>query len=821
MSFNKSDARILLTEDFSPEGVGLIFLIDLYSSGSIATEIVQPVLMVLIRFLNHEPLYDADGQLIVVPTAIDMCNEISKAITEELQTTAKAEEITTYINSVLQSFLNAMWNITSVDTLDNSVTKSIVLLLEVDRVINNNNGNTELTGIKFLPRSTIGHFIQRMITTLKLLHFDEYFLLFEAFVSYRETTRSLYLSLGGSVLQESNNDQENKAIIGKNETEDMDLFSTLRTKINTQLDYGMSIPSNLSEEDNEKLLSIPKYDLQVLLNKQISILESYGQKTPKMLRDIMQLLTSNNSSVHLIQNASFNNLQSYYYIRYLEFLHESNYQGSFQALHQYFDYMVSNNSKYFYHFALISRATLHQYYGEDEKALDAIEEAISVARENRDNSTLTYILSWLFNFMRNKPELWYQQKFYHNNNELHLLDFLVKKSKSVSLLLYSMSYHFEVLHIMNTGGVMSKYLQSLFKANYISINDNVPSFIKSMEMSSTVWNRIGEPHLSETYCDIASEFAKQIGENGYEVAIEIRKAYLVFSQGDVDKGVNMLEKLKDKTDKDLSLTRSLQIRRLIMLTKIDINKGRFKAADELMKTLVDDEIHDIELKTELVYLQAQVQMYVGNNSRALNITSSYLNYIESQPSQTRTNIYLVMRLSLLKCHIFSNSNHQTRAISTLVQQLQQAKKVGFISIIIEAILLLASILNSMGTYIDSYSIIKRKMVTILLTGDTELISLAYYELSRSCFNIMVKSECSVIGMSETELFNILLKYLNLGISGFKKTYNLLMLKKCFELEGQMADYRQSDDLRNHSLESLEKLNKKALREIDYQYLTNK
>ena len=44
--------------------------------------------------------------------------------------------------------------------------------------------------------------------------------------------------------------------------------------------------------------------------------------------------------------------------------------------------------------------------------MDAIEEAISVARENKDNSTLTYILSWLFNFMKNKPELWKIDKYF-------------------------------------------------------------------------------------------------------------------------------------------------------------------------------------------------------------------------------------------------------------------------------------------------------------------------------------------------------------------------------------------------------------------------
>lgn len=71
---------------------------------------------------------------------------------------------------------------------------------------------------------------------------------------------------------------------------------------------------------------------------------------------------------------------------------------------------------------------MHQYFGEDQKAIDSIEEAVSVARENKDNATLTYILSWFYNFMHHKPHLWAQQSLFSKNSGNHLLDFIIKKA---------------------------------------------------------------------------------------------------------------------------------------------------------------------------------------------------------------------------------------------------------------------------------------------------------------------------------------------------------------------------------------------------------
>ena len=76
-------------------------------------------------------------------------------------------------------------------------------------------------------------------------------------------------------------------------------------------------------------------------------METYGTPTPQYLKDIMMMMISPNSNVGRIQNIQFNNLPSYYYLRYLECLQILNYNEAFASLHQYFDYMVSNNSKYF------------------------------------------------------------------------------------------------------------------------------------------------------------------------------------------------------------------------------------------------------------------------------------------------------------------------------------------------------------------------------------------------------------------------------------------------------------------------------------------
>ncbi|CUM52725.1 uncharacterized protein AC631_00589 [Debaryomyces fabryi] len=843
MPLHTSRIKLLLTEDLSPHKISLLILVVLYCTDFIRENRLQAVLTTIVRFLENDLVYNEKKELVVLPELRDLCFILKQSIISDsnsgsVESKLAAEEDA---NDIQKKLLQALWNINSVESLDSHIKRAYCILLG-SAVVTVDEPTPDQDIKKLIsPRSLLGSFIQKIVTTFRLLHFDEELLLYEAFVDYREPSRALYVSNGGNIQHYNNRpidlfDSKRKLLEkpafafenakikeanGNNENDEI-LFNTLKTQLNESLGVSLPTPSQSSQSVNLKLLPVPKHDIQVLLDKQISLLEVYGTETPKLLRDVMSLMTSPNSNTCLIQNTTFNNLPSYYYVNYLECLHDLDYEGAFQSLHQYFDYMVSNNSKYFYHFALISRASLHQFFGEDEKALDAIQEAISVARENKDNSTLTYILSWLFNFMKNKPELWNTQTFYHNNNEQHLLDFLVNKTQSVSLLLYAMSYHFETLHVMNNGGPLNKYLESLLKATYISINDELPTFIKSVEMIATVWSRIGNPHLCSVYTDIGLECTKDTGNLSDELSIEIRKSYLEYYSGDTEIAYSKLEALKHKTVRDQSLYKMLQLRTLIMLVKIALKKGRFKFAQKIMETLSNNEIQEIELKAEMVYLHAEVETALGNFSKALNYISSNLSRIESQHSKTQTNLHTIIRLNLLKCYIFNKSGAHSRAISLIIQQIQHAKQTGFKTLVVEGLIILISILNNMECYEDSYQILSAIMPEILMVENKEYTSTAYFEFAKTCFRLSFQDQLTALklNVNEKQLLNRFLKFLNTSISGFRQSLNLEMLKECFKLEKDMADMKQLDELQEHSAKSLEKLRKRALEEADYGFVLN-
>lgn len=749
--------KLLLTEDLSPHKITLLILINIYCNNKIPRTSLKSVLTLLINLISNGSLFEGE-ELVVIPTVEDLFKRFSDNGME---------------SACL--ILDDLWNINSVEDLDSKLGNIYGLIVGSDVVFSDDNVR------KISSRSLLGGFIYKVVTAFRLLKFEEVYLLYEAFVDYREPTREMYISNGGTI-KVNNTDQESK---------DDNLFKQL----NQQL-LGSTTNGNI------KYLPVPKHDLQVLLDKQIHLLESYGTPTPPILKYIMTIMTSPDSNICLIQNINFNNLPSYYYIKYLEALCESNYNNAFEALHQYFDYMVSNNSKYFYHFALISRASLHQFFGEDGKAIDAIEEAISVARENKDNATLTYILSWLFNFIKNKPELWQRQSFYNNNNESQLLNFLIKKSQLVSLLLYSLSFNFEALQMMNNGGSMNTYLESLLKATYISINDQKSSFIRSTEMAATVWSRVGNPILSDIYNDISIESTDKRTE---KLSIQIRSNYLKFLKGETESSYQNLENMKKQVTSDNSLFNSIQVRSLIILTRLNLNKGRLKICKEIINILMENDIKELELKNELILLEIEIELSLENYSKALGQVFDNLNNLNN------SSVFLITKLNLLKCRIYNASGNYSKGLTLIMQQIQRGKSMGFITVVVEGLLILMNALNSLNTPEDCYSILQEIMPTILSLDNKEYICQSYYELTRCCFAIYKRTNDSV-------MFSRVLRYLNLSILGYKKCVNLVMLTKCFQLEEEIAREKKDESLLQHATSSIKKMAIRSREESEYGYI---
>lgn len=767
MILGENDVRLLLSEDLSPHKVGLLMLIAIGASNRMSDDILLPILTILVRYLENDILnYNSEEEIVVIPTAIDLVNSLDDAIAA---TKGGVENFTEEEQELKRLFLNKLWEIDSLEKLDVAITKVYKLLEPTTSVY-----FTE--GVKKISkRSLLGEFINKMYTAFKVLKFDEVILLYDAFVSYRVPSSSLV-------------DIDPQP---KESSHDEALFASL----NKQIDDNFGI------EKARNIIPVPKHDLETLLNNQIRLLESYGTPTPPMLKKIMRLMTNPDSNILLIKNSNFNKLPQYYYICYLENLAELNYNGAFKSLHQYFDYVVSSNSKHFYHFALISLASLHEFFGENEKAIDSIEEAISVARENKDDGALTYILSWIFNFMQNKPELWSRQSFYNNNNENQLLDIMIKKSRLVSLLLYTMSYNFEVLQIIDNGGPISVYLESLLKSTYIAVNDNENSFIKAAEMNATIWCRIGNPYLSQIYQTIALASTEKKTDS---ISIKIRNCFLSFYQGETEIAYKSLQKLKGQVlNTDSSLYNSIQRRSIIMSIKLCLIKGRIKMAKEQVSILLCNDIKEIEVKHELMLLNIDIEIALENYSRALAMVNELL--------ATNPTSYISIKLNLLKCKIYNISGNHAKGFTILLRQLDQGKILGFASIITEGFIILISILNNLGHHDDCFELLQEVMPIIISNGNQELISQAYYELSQNYF-------AKYKELLDGKLISKILKYLNLSIIGFKKSINLVELIKCFELEKQVASLRGEDDLMAHAQNSIEKLRIRSKEETVYGYI---
>ncbi|CAI5759253.1 unnamed protein product [Candida verbasci] len=695
-----NDIKLLLTEDLSAYKISLLILIHFY----ILNKLKSRTLVALVKLIeNKSILQNENGNLIINPTLLDLCKFIN------------------YDDQIEKQLLQFIWSFNSIEDLD-KFTRELVkyVIVPTDSTI-------KPSKIKLLSsRSLFGSFILKICTCFACLKFDESNLLFKSFKQFRESSRELYINYGGIIIE-------------KEEDPDLQLFKKLNSKID---DLNLSYDT--------ELMSLPKTDISVLLDKQIEIMESFGTPTPEIIKNAMMLMLNSevNPNINKIQNISFNNLPSYYYLKYLESLSQSNYNESFNYLHQYFDYMVSSNSKYFYHFALISKASLHQYFNEDNKALDTIEEAISIARENKDNSTLTYILSWLFDFIKNKPNLWKLQNFY-NSNDSNLLDFLIIKSKDISSVLYSMAYYFKTLQMISNNELMENFITNSINSLFISIGDSKPTFVKSCELTSSVYNKTGESYLSEIYNELSMDFTDRLID---KISLKVRFLYSRFLQGGNDEEIYQEFQVIKEQYMDHSLYNSVQTRSSIILIRINLKKGKFRVAKELIDILLDNDNKIIELRNELILLQIEIEICLENYSYAMKLISQ----IES------TNNYLHIKLDLLKCKILNKCGKHYRCLSLLLQNIQLCDKVGFLPLYIEGMLIYLNILNELDYKEEVQKICQTLIPKILSVDNLEFISIAYFEYSKS-----IESQEK-------------LQYLSISINNCIKNNDLIFLRKCYK-----------------------------------------
>lgn len=718
---------LLLCEDLSPHRIAILILIDSVVSQS--PKVKLPLLPLIQLLENDKSLLAPESTVQMTPTVNDLLNIIDS---DELKNV----------------FSSQLWLIMTPEDLDAQI-RSAFNLIVTDQVYTSN-GKIQINKV-----SIMGKYISMIFQAFKVLKFDEMAVLFDAFVQYRAPLPPPSLVI---------------AKLSQNDP----LFNTLTAHL-IDLGIGSSKP--------EEVISVPKHDFETLISNQIYLLEKYGTPTPSKLKVVMELMS--NPEVGLIGNSNFLNLPQYHYLRFLEALLVRDYHLAQNSLHQYFDYMVANNSKHYYHYALILKALFHEDFGEDEQALDTIEEAILIARENKDNHALTYILLWLYNFMKNKPQLWLRQRFYNATNDQQLLEVLLKKLKN-EVPLHTVAYTYEAAQNMSKGN-LHDYMELILKGNFVGLyaTSSQPFFILT-NMATSVWRQVGYLAVAAVYSDLSQ---RAISCTKDAVTFHCQQYYLNYISGEDESALSDMATLLERF-KDHPSFNHIQVRRLLLEMDAYIRRGRYRVARQIYRQLESSPIHDHEMEVEILIMEISLLIAEGNFSKAVVKITNKLNTSVSLSS------YHKLKLQILKCLVFSKTENHIKGVTLLLHQITAAKRFGFLGLMVEALLILAKNLTAVGYYRDSYGVLCQVMPLALSLNLHHLQSQGYLELAKVCCKMYQQLACKL---------GRVLKFLNLAIVGFKKEVALVPLTECFKLEQEVAEIYGDEELLQHANIGLQKL----------------
>ncbi|KAH3678384.1 hypothetical protein WICMUC_001401 [Wickerhamomyces mucosus] len=769
---SKDNLKVVLTPSLAPYKVVLLALIAAYCAGILPSKTNRPLLTVIVKYIEGPSVLDKNIQTGSLPSLFEILRSLRESCLK-----AYPEEGSNYANDIEIRALHALWTLQSLDSLYSFITRAKSLLVKNYREGKSFIDNIPSSSVpKYLltESSFLGSFVLNCVSSFESLEFDKIDLLWKSFVKFRASSKSIYedrLQLRGSLPS--------------------DLFGAAKDGDDPHLLVSLfdKLPSLSIEAKNEVLL-ISQEDLVNLLEYQVKILENYGAVTTPEFRAILNNMPQSETG----------KIPTVHYIHYLECLREADYEGAFNYLHRYFDYMMSYRRTAFYHYALLSLATLYATFNCDGEAIRAMEESISVARENKDVECLNFLLTWLFNYLKDRPNLTHE--FYVSNDQL--LQFLKSRTSNESFKsLHTTAYQSDAVQNMLSGGSVVSTLESLTKSLYISVNcgNDFSSFVSHCSLASSFWYRAGQFDLAEIYNEIALDSSRSASE---QVLIQTRKAYLEFTQGSIEESFSRLEKQQKQISSDLRLSKDFSNHQLLLLTEQSIRASNYYAAQSYLEKLEAQDYPNIDMQGQHKYLLAQWNLETGNYSAAHEI---FLETI-STFAKRETNKFWFIKFNLLNCDLFLQSDLSVRMLSTSIQCLNLSTSSGYFILALESILRITRALINVGSYEDAKAVIDAYSPLFEQSADLELKSKANEYKAAASIHLYKQRQNKLSKEDKFTVISKIIKSLEIAIDGFKKISSFKEIENCLVLQENLATLINHTELLQHASKALENIKEK-------------
>ncbi|QLL30975.1 hypothetical protein HG536_0A07900 [Torulaspora globosa] len=278
-----------------------------------------------------------------------------------------------------------------------------------------------------------------------------------------------------------------------------------------------------SKVQDRDVVMIGYSHLQSLLNWAIIDMSENKSELEPSINNILSMLSLN----------EITHFPAIHVIRYLEAIKNNFYQTALDALHNYFDYMLTRSDNKCFHVSLLCLGTFHSQSHNCAAAVKAFEEATKVARENKDSETLNLIMIWVVDFIEKNPE--YSGHFQVTVDQI--VRYLKTCNDDESCLVFEHAYKFESLLLMMDNSSSVKILEAAFKylvivLQRIEVGSNLDSAFKHW---AGVWEHLGYNRIGEVYRAF-------IRPESSSINTEIRDAFKALDNNDLDDVLRTLSK---------------------------------------------------------------------------------------------------------------------------------------------------------------------------------------------------------------------------------------------------------------------------------------
>lgn len=803
LKMEKASKKFVLTPVITTSKIPILALISGYCYKKIPQRCIPPILSILVEMIENEPDKNStsDVEYDIVQQFFPSLTEIMKLMDSSIRsffnTSSREkdrEKVERDITSIHYYLLQEMWQMKSYDDFFTFLLSSASLLIDPSpQLLGSTRSltNTNKPKKSLYCSSFLGGFVSVIALGVTTLTFEEGIQIWKGFLEYRKETETLWNSLNGV----------NNAIDFNNSTDDPSSF------------FEREILPNASVvKDKSKSLVYSHMDLASLFQSQVSTLQRKSSALPKSLTELLGSLSQSDRSL----------IPSSYHVEHLNSWRQADYDKSFDSLHRYFDYMMSNRKQYFYHYALLALATLHSSFGANKEALRAIDEAILVARENKDLDCLNYLLTWLLNFIISKPQHFVKLKDHPSRSEI--MDFLRLKTKETkNLSLQSISFQFEVVVSLLEGSSLSIVMENLAKTCYLILNfedtDELKGiFITACQVADTIWKRIGYPSIGNLYLETAIDFAKEKNNEFDLILLYIRKANDLYFLGEIDESFKLLSSVKDSALKDLSMSKKWKMAHDIILFYHYIKKCKYPQCDILMENMMalSEGLDDQEVTNELIYQRAIYNLRINNVTEGINIITEQLTSMKEK--SLMYNNHWFIRFQVLLAQTFTEyTPYPERGISILLSAINRAHECSLIFNLCECILCLCKLLlkvDPISSIPDVKELLSEFLPKILEIKRVDMIADAYHILALVEFIKLEQTRESLNSEEMDSKLATVLKYLSISMSGYEETFDYVNFRKSLLFERKVAQLCFMDDLVLTNTSKLDKLDASIQKELN-------